>query len=214
VEKSNKILADAAALVYPGDGVMADLLHKVGVNRTMLELRAIILGFLAGFRNPQNTPDILYAAIRGGEDLLDRDPLLLGEYTKALIGLKNETARWDLTTEPEGLRAAAGEDPVVYLNRRVAEGELFHSLMLDGREENVARFREKTQKNLPALLQVLGQLQAIRDALESGEMPRCPEVMELLESYAREMCGIMIFLKSAEANELIERDHATLLPPG
>jgi hypothetical protein len=212
LKTASSVLPQAASIPYPGDEVMAELLGKVGVDRTMLELRAITLGFLAGFRNKRNTPDLFYTLIRGGRDIPDRDPDILTRYTRALVGLKNKVAAWDATTEMEELKPAPGADPVAYIDQRLAEGELFAGLMLDGNEENILFYQEKTQQSYPALLQVMAQLHAIKEALQSGEMPNCPDVLELLESYGRELWSIMIYLKRSEANEIIERKSPAIGP--
>ena len=211
-ENLNNLPPESASLPYPGDAMMQDLLQRMGIARTMLELRAITLGFLAGYRNPQNTPDLFYTLIRGGKDILDQDPVLLGEYTRALLGMKNQTAAWDVTTELTELATVAGEDPIQYLNRRLAEADLFTGLMLDGREENLAYYTEKTQQNYASLLQVMAQMEALKTAVQSGEMPKGPEVLELLESYGRELWSIMIFLKRSEAGEFLERKLPNIAP--
>jgi hypothetical protein len=212
MEDIKEFLKAAESIPYPGDAVMLDLLKKVGVKRSLLELRAITLGYLASFKNQKNTADMFYSLIRGDQDLVDKDPGLIGEYAKTLIGLKNETARWDVTKKIKELNLPQKNDPVAYIDRRLAEAELFNGLMLDGQIKNLSSYKDVTQKHYPALLQVLDQLQAIKKALQAGEMEALPETAELLESYGQELWSIMILLKNAEAGEVTERKAPRIMP--
>jgi hypothetical protein len=212
MKDSKTLLPDVSSYTYPGDEVMETLLARLGIQRTMLELRAITLGFLAGFRNKNITPDVFYTLIRGGQEVLHHEPELLGEYTRALIGLKNEIALWTFSTELAELKPAEGEKPIPFIEKRLAEAGLFIGLLLDGNPENISGYRETTQKSFPALVQVVEQLKTFKDTLESGAMKECPELLEILESYGEELWGIMIFLKNSEANEFIERRTPLVLP--